>query len=78
MVTIYIQLLDEGSIAYRPTKGEEICPGIYKVLPTNDYNPDDEKWEFLPGTFVNCEMKALTGENGKIEKCLVATKQAIL
>ena len=59
---IYIQLLDEGTIVYRPTQGEEISEGIYRVLPTANYDPEDEKWKFLPRTIVRCEQKYLRRE----------------
>ena len=49
---IYVQLLDEGSPTARPTEAEELKSGLFKVLPTPDYDPDDEKWEFPPGSLV--------------------------
>ncbi len=57
-ITIYIRLLNEGVDGVsRPTMGEVIDKekGIYKVLPTDPYDPDDEEWMFVPGTIVKCE-----------------------
>jgi hypothetical protein len=51
---IYIRLLNEGTLVYRPTQGEEIERSVFKVLPTGDYDPDDEQWEFPPGKIVRC------------------------
>jgi len=27
---------------------------VFEVLPTDNYDPDDEHWEFLPGKIVRC------------------------
>lgn len=53
--TIYIQLLNEGSIAYRPVPALQIENNIYKVLGFEIYDPEDEEWEFLPGSYVLVE-----------------------
>jgi hypothetical protein len=57
--TIYIQLLNEGTTVYRPALGEILGNGIYKILATENYDPEDEEWEFLPGSIVKCENKKL-------------------
>jgi hypothetical protein len=56
-VVIYVRLLDEGVPVARPTYGEVIRDNIFRVLPTENYNPEDETWEFPPGTIVRCERK---------------------
>ena len=61
--TIYIQLLDEGTFSARPTLSESLGGGLYKVLATPDYDPEDEKWEFPPGSVVRTiEKKSSSGE----------------
>jgi hypothetical protein len=57
---IYIPLLDEGVNVWRPTQAERLSDGSYHVLPTPDYDPDDEKWEFPPGSRVVCERNRLS------------------
>lgn len=57
-VTIYIRLLGEGTEVVRPTKAEEIDDGIFRVLPTPDYDSEDEHWEFTPGSVVRSEKRA--------------------
>lgn len=52
---IYIPLLDEGVSVVRPTQAEWVKDDIFKVLPTDDYDPDNEHWQFPPGTLVICE-----------------------
>jgi len=53
-IQIYIQLLDEGSPVARPTEAKIVGPGEFLVLPTPDYDPEDEHWEFPPGSVVQC------------------------
>ena len=60
--TIYIQLLGEGTVVYRPVPAIEISENIYKIKGEKIYDPDDEEWEFLPGTIVKVEQKELEGE----------------
>ncbi|HEY1096790.1 MAG TPA: hypothetical protein VGF14_06070 [Alphaproteobacteria bacterium] len=51
-ITVYVQLLEEGTPTIRPTQAIENGNGVCKLLPTPDYDPMDEIWEFLPGTRV--------------------------
>jgi hypothetical protein len=62
MRTIYIRLLDEGTEVLRPTEAEELADGLFKVLPTPEYNPDDEHWEFGPGSLVRGVIRKLEGD----------------
>lgn len=55
-VEIYIQLLEEGTPTARPTQAIPLGNGLYKILPTQDYDPEDEIWEFLPGSIVRCKI----------------------
>ena len=56
-VTIYIRLLDEGTEVARPTQGELLEGDIYRVLSIPNYDPEDEHWEFPPGSVVRCAME---------------------
>jgi archaellum component FlaG (FlaF/FlaG flagellin family) len=60
--TIYIRLIDEGTEVFRPTKAEVLQDGFFKVLPTANYDPDDECWEFVPGSVVRCISRKLDGD----------------
>ena len=64
MKKIYIQLLDEGTTTFRPTQGFPLGGNIFRVLPTPDYNPENETWEFIPGSLVRCVRKQ--SDNGAI------------
>jgi hypothetical protein len=56
-IEIYIPLLDEGTDVSRPTEATIVGPGEFLVLPTPDYDPELEHWEFPPGSVVQCVRK---------------------
>ena len=60
---IYIQLLEEGTTVYRPVPAIEIECFVYEVQGLEIYDPEDEVWEFTPGTHVFVEEQNLNGEN---------------
>jgi hypothetical protein len=61
-VEIYIRLLDEGTEVSRPTQALDLGGGLFKVLPTSDYDPTDEVWEFLPDSIVRSEIRRSEGK----------------
>ena len=63
--TIYIKLLDGGTIVYRPAQAMKIRENIYKILSSSDYDPEVETWEFKPGNTVRCEWKT-SNNNARI------------
>ncbi|MGB4101341.1 MAG: hypothetical protein WBK91_05495 [Alphaproteobacteria bacterium] len=54
-VTVYVQLLEEGTDTIRPTQAMPLGGDLYKLLPTPNYDPEDEIWEFVPGSVVRCK-----------------------
>ena len=54
---IYVSLLDEGTPTWRPADAIHVGDDSYQILPTQDYNPDSETWEFLPYSIVRCELR---------------------
>ncbi|HNC38079.1 MAG TPA: hypothetical protein PK492_01875 [Chitinophagaceae bacterium] len=60
---IYIQLLEEGTKVYRPVPSFQIEDNLYEVGGFEIYDPEDEVWEFTPGTYVLVVEKNLDGEN---------------
>ena len=67
---IYVNVLNEGVFVVRPADAIEISPNVYRILESNIYNPEDEDWEFLPGTTVECREELREGK-----KILVAKKE---
>jgi hypothetical protein len=59
--TVFVFLEDEGTNVWRPTQAQRLADGTYRLLPPADYDPDDEKWEFPPGSIVRCERRKLSG-----------------
>lgn len=55
-IKIYVQLLEEGTDTARATTAVVLGNGLYKLLPTSNYDPEDEVWEFLPGSVVKCNL----------------------
>ena len=70
--TIYVNLLDEGVTVLRPTQALQLGINEYKVLPPTDYDPDDEHWEFPPGSIVRCIREERDGEIIQVARELVS------
>ncbi len=60
--TIYVELLDEGTDTWRPTEALILGNGLYQLLPTPNYDPEDEIWALLPGSIVRAAEKKLSGD----------------
>ena len=59
---IFIPLLDEGTSVYRPTQGVFLKSGETLVLPTDNYDPNIETWQFVPGSIVRCSHETHEGK----------------
>jgi hypothetical protein len=68
-IEIFVALLGEGTDVWRPTQALVIGEGLVKILATPDYDPEDENWEFPPGSVARYEKRR--GEAGEY---LVAVK----
>lgn len=70
---VYVRLLEEGTEVFRPTNAVYISNEAFKLLPCEGYDPEDEKWEFLPGSIVRCEKRVLEGK-----EIMLAVKKIIM
>ena len=61
--TIYIYLKDEGTDVWRPAPAWRIGGSSYIVLRPDDYDADVERWQFPPGSTVECERRTLSGDS---------------
>lgn len=61
-VEIHIRLLDEGTECSRPTRALDLGNGLFKVLPTPNYDPADEVWEFPPDSIVRSKVRQSGGK----------------
>ncbi len=59
--TIFVRLLDEGTDVVKPTPALPLGDGSFQLLPTSDYDPETETWEFLPGSKVQLERTVRSG-----------------
>jgi len=59
MNIIYVRLLDEGVNVYRPVQAVAITSLVYEIKADDSYDPEDEHWEFPPGSKVIVEEKIL-------------------
>ncbi len=49
---IYVRLLNEGTEVFRPVLAKKLAGGRYKIIKKDYYDPEDEEWEFPPGSIV--------------------------
>lgn len=71
--TVYVRLLDEGTDVSRPVSAINITGNVYVIIKPDWYDPEDEIWEFTPGSLVSCDPVRREGGN-----LLLATKIAQL
>ena len=57
-IELHVRLLNEGTEVSRPTRAVDLGGGLCKLLPTPDYDPEEEEWEFTPGATVRCERRS--------------------
>ena len=72
-MTVYVELINEGTRCIRPTLAEPRDDGNYLLMSTANYDPEDERWQFPPGTLVKCWRETWSG--GEV---LVARERAEL
>ena len=54
--TVYVYLPDEAVDVWRPVEAEELDSGLHRILGPV---PEEEIWQFPPGSVVRVEMKTL-------------------
>jgi hypothetical protein len=59
---VYVVLLDEGTDVVRPTRAVSLGNDLCRLLATPNYDPDDEHWEFPPGSIVRCFPDVRSGD----------------
>ncbi|KAA8476152.1 hypothetical protein BDE36_2612 [Arcticibacter tournemirensis] len=47
---IYVKLLEEGTTVFRPVPAVKVMGNVYRIESEDSYNPENETWEFLPGS----------------------------
>jgi hypothetical protein len=64
-----VSLKDEGTDVWRPVDAKRIEADIF-LIPDETIVPEDETWQFQPGTVVRCALAEKSGE-----KCLIAVEK---
>ena len=59
---LYIKLLDDGTVVYRPVPAIKLAQNIFRIGGESIYDPEDEIWEFKPGAYVVAEEQEVGGE----------------
>lgn len=70
MATVFVRLLGEGVDVWAPVPAVALGNGLYRVLPTENYDPELETWQLVPGVTVECETRSESGQ-----RRLLATRQ---
>ena len=58
-IDVYMALLDEGVSVWRPAPAASLGNGLHVLLRPEGYDPDDEVWEYPPGSIVRCERRRI-------------------
>lgn len=63
---VYVRLLGEGTTVFRPVMGVIVGPNLARLVKPADYDPEDEAWEFKPGSLVQLEDRVLGGKQVRV------------
>lgn len=72
VIEIFIPLLNEGTDVVRPTQGVVLEEDSFQVLATPNYNPNDEQWQFPPGSKVRCVKEIRSGREVLVARQSIA------
>ena len=61
MKSVYVRLFGEGTFVFRPAPAEFLEPDKARLMALSGYDPEDEDWEFKPGSIVRVELRQLGG-----------------
>ena len=70
-MTIYVELLDEGTACWRPVEACELELGRFKI---ETFEPEDENWMFKPGDIVECEPQHFQNGSGLVARRKVGSE----
>ncbi len=63
VLTIFIELLDEGTTCWRPVQAEVLADGSFLIL---DPTPEGELWRFNRGDIVLCKPHQFQDSSGLV------------
>lgn len=65
MDTIYVKLLYEGTLVWRPVNASKNSNGTYTIAGSEEV-PEEETWEFSPGQRVTCQYQTFSDGETKL------------
>ena len=63
---VYVRLLGEGTLVLRPSPAEFLEADTARLIAPRDYDPEDENWEYKPGSIVRVELRRIEGADAFI------------
>ncbi len=63
---VFVPLLNEGTGVFRPAQAIACGEMQFKLLEPDGYDPEDEQWEFPPGSEVECRIEVLSGRDAMV------------
>jgi hypothetical protein len=69
-IQVHVRLMDEGTRVFRPAPAKALGTGRARLLAPPDYDPQDEEWEFKPGSVVRIETRQLDGTDAYVAVAL--------
>jgi hypothetical protein len=57
---VYVRLLNEGTVVFRPVQAESVEEDTVKLLAPEGSDSAGEEWEFPLGSTVRCERRLLS------------------
>ena len=61
MTEVFVRLLGEGTLVYRPAPATPVGVDTVRLSAPQGYDPEDEEWEFPPGSVVLVARRTLKG-----------------
>jgi hypothetical protein len=61
IVSVLVELQDEGVDVWRPVQAEQLPDGSYRIVTANP-EPEHEHWAFPTGSIVRCEERTFDGK----------------
>ncbi|GAC1314791.1 MAG: hypothetical protein NVSMB14_15070 [Isosphaeraceae bacterium] len=72
---VFVPLLNEGTHVLRPTQAMALGGMRFRLIEPAGYDPDDEQWEFPPGSAVECRVEILSGSEVLVAHSRVSEPQ---
>ncbi|PXW87826.1 hypothetical protein C8R34_10974 [Nitrosomonas sp. Nm84] len=69
-IILYVRLLNEGVEVFRPVSATQVAPNVFVLDGADSYDPEDEEWEFPPGSRISTVERMMEGNRVLIARRL--------